>query len=73
MMTTGEAMRAARKDAGLSQRKLAEAAGVRKNAICQYENDQHAPSLFAVIALADALGLTVDEYIGHRVKRRTAW
>lgn len=68
-----EAMRAARMEAGLTQKQLAETAGVHQNVISTYEKGKCAPSLYNIAALADALGLTIDEYVGHRVKDRSVF
>lgn len=71
-MTIGEAMKAARKKAGLTQKQLAEKSGVTQPSISVYEQDERYPSLFIVTDLADALGITVDEYVGHSVKKEPA-
>lgn len=69
-MTIGKAMRRARKRAKLTLEKLGEMSGYNFTTICQYELDRIVPSLITVTDLADALGLSIDEYIGHTVKRR---
>lgn len=66
MLTIGQAMRDARIKAGLKQKELANLAGVHHNTLGSYEQDYGgSPSLFNVIDLADALGLTLDEYVGR--------
>lgn len=64
-MTVGEAMREARNKAGLSQAELAALTGVSPTTLSNYENDVHLPKLDLVEMLADALGITIDEYVGH--------
>lgn len=63
-----EAMREAREDAGMTREFLSRIARVPKTTLGSYETGAVTPSLYNIIALADALGLTIDEYVGHRVK-----
>ena len=72
-MTRGDYMRKARVDAGLTLRELGAISGIYFNTISRYERDVYPEriSLANVEILADALGLTIDEYIGHeRVANR---
>lgn len=55
----GAALRAARLDAGLSQRQLAEASGRAQQNISGYENGFKAPNLATLLSLTDALGYDV--------------
>ena len=71
-MTIGESMRAARKKAGLTQKQLAKKSGVPQPSISTYEHDERCPSLFTATDMADALGITVDEYIGHSARKVSA-
>lgn len=64
-MTRGEAMRAARKKAGWLLKDLAEAAGVAHGTLSQLERDLHAGSITTIELLADTLGISIDEYVGH--------
>lgn len=63
--TIGEAMRAARCEAGIRQNKLAECSGVKAGLISDYERGMRYPTLLTLISLADTLGISIDEYIGH--------
>ena len=63
--TIGEAMLAARLEAGIRQNKLAECSGVSQGRISDYERGMRYPTIFALIDLADALGISIDEYIGR--------
>lgn len=71
-MTIGESMRAARKKAGLTQKQLAEKSGITQPTISVIEQGKYCPRLLTTIDMADALGITVDEYIGHSVKKEPA-
>ena len=62
-------MRAWRERAGLTMRGLADKAGVCYMTVSRVENDQTGCSLTSAELLADALGLSLDEYTGHEVKR----
>lgn len=53
----------ARKKAGLSQKKLAEALGVTAGAVCQWEKGYAMPRIDKLIKLADLCGCTIDELI----------
>lgn len=64
-MTVGEAIRKARKDRGYSAQRLANKSGVGKLTIYKYEYDQSQPRLWCLIALADALNITLDELVGR--------
>lgn len=66
-MTIGEAAKEARLRKGFSIQELSEKSGVTLNSIYRLENDKNTPLLSTVELLADALGLSIDEYVGHRV------
>ena len=53
----------------LTQRELADAAGLAESSISQYIHKQTIPSLKAIINIADALGMSIDELIdfGDRI------
>ncbi|MBQ7887310.1 MAG: helix-turn-helix transcriptional regulator [Clostridia bacterium] len=52
-----------RKAAGMTQGELAAQIGIKQSTLCQYEQSTHLPSLSRIVAIADALGCTVDELI----------
>lgn len=64
----GAKMREARINAGLTISELAYRAGVTPTTVTGSENGQKNPSLSTVILLADVLGISIDEYIGHKPK-----
>lgn len=61
-MSIGERIRGARAMAGLSQRAVANAAGVSAMAISKYENDQDIPGSSVLIRLARALDVKVEYF-----------
>lgn len=69
-MIGGACMLQHRKRAGLSLRELAAMAGVQYNTICRLERGTHLGRIDTLELLADALGLSIDEYVGHTVKER---
>jgi len=54
-------LRDARRGAGLSQAALAERAGISRQAVGAIEAGQHRPSVDAAMALASAVGRSVEE------------
>lgn len=73
-MTQAEAMKNARLKVGMSATDLARAAGVSRPTIIDLEDPakNRYGWLDTVILLADALGLSIDEYVGHEVVKRDA-
>ncbi len=61
---TGARLRGARVARGFSQQQLAGMAGVSRQAVSAVESGQSDPSLRVALALAQALGLTVEELFG---------
>ena len=67
-MTRGETMRKWRERAGLSQCELAELSGISQVTISALEKGQNSGgNLDTIELLADALGLSIDAYVGHKV------
>src|ERR1700728_1969579 len=62
--TTGIALRMARQTRGLSQQQLAGMAGITRQAVSAVESGHSDPSLRVALALASALGVTVEELFG---------
>jgi transcriptional regulator with XRE-family HTH domain len=70
-MEMAEVIRERRTEVGMSQRDLAEAAGVDVRQIRRYEAGEQQPLLSVAVAIADALGISVGELAGkpsHRIK-----
>lgn len=68
--TRGGAMIRARLNAGMTQKALAEAAGISKTALFNWEHDITAPTLSGAELAADVLGISLDEYVGHQCSRK---
>ena len=54
-------LRRLRKDAGLSQREVAERTGISEHMISAYEAGRNDPTLIMLYSLADYFGITLDE------------
>lgn len=54
---------------GMTQRELADRSGLSESTISRYIHKEVAPSIFAVINIADTLGISIDELIdfGDRI------
>ena len=70
MTEIGYAMRSARMELGWDRERLAEKSGVPKRTIQSYETGGSTPGLLNLIALADTLGISIDDYIGHKIGGR---
>jgi transcriptional regulator with XRE-family HTH domain len=65
MATFGERLAKAREKHGWTQQELADRAGIRYETINRIENGKHAePRVYVAVALAKALGTTVDYLVG---------
>lgn len=62
-LTLGQRIRAARKAAALSQEELGERIGRPKNSISEWERDLRTPNIRVLTALADTLGITIDDLV----------
>jgi len=62
--STGASLRLARQARGFSQQQLASMAGVSRQAVSAVESGHSDPSLRVALALAQALGLSVEELFG---------
>ena len=63
----GRAMQAAREKAGMSKQQLADASGISVKSISLYERGGGLPILYNAIAIAAALGVSLDTLIGWEV------
>lgn len=62
------AMKYARMSKMLTLTDLAARSGINIGCICGYERGKALPRMAGAIALANSLGICVDEYIGHEVE-----
>lgn len=61
-----EKLRALREQRRLSRRTLAELCGLSKNMISLYERGEKAPSVDALISLADYFEVSTDDLLGRK-------
>jgi transcriptional regulator with XRE-family HTH domain len=66
----GKRLRALREASGLSQRQLAQRLGVHHSNIGFWESGATPPRSDVLPAMADMLGVRVEELLGHEVKRK---
>lgn len=60
-------MREARVNAGLTLIALSKLTGIKYVTISAWENGTRSPGIANAELVADALGLSLDEYVGHTV------
>ncbi|MEU8656043.1 helix-turn-helix transcriptional regulator [Actinoplanes philippinensis] len=60
----GPRIRAARREAGLTQQDLAAAAGVSRQTVIAMETGDYAPSVYLALKTAQVLGVTVEALWG---------
>jgi transcriptional regulator with XRE-family HTH domain len=63
--TMGERLKRLRAAVGLSQAGLARAANISVYTLMQWEQDRRLPSWEGAVALADGLGVSLDELAGR--------
>ena len=68
-MTIGGRIRAFREAKRWKQKDLADATGMFAARISVYESGRVIPSTFNLIAIADALEVSLDDLVGRKVKR----
>jgi transcriptional regulator with XRE-family HTH domain len=66
----GDHLKRLRAAAGMSQPQLAAAAGVPVSTLRQWEQGRRLPSLEGFFALADGLGVSLDELAGRQTPAR---
>ena len=62
-MTTGQLIKAARKQAGLTQMELAEKIDLQTSSVSHLENGTHSPSLETLLRLSLVLEVGIDEML----------
>lgn len=68
-MNYGFELKTHREKAGLSQMELSKATGITQSNISRWEENKRTPSIENCVILADFYGISVDELIGHEVKK----
>lgn len=68
-MTFPERLKQLRTDAHMTQRQLAEKAGVANESVWSWENGRTDPSGFYLCCLADVFGCTTDYLLGRSEKK----
>lgn len=65
-MNINENIKKARKEAGITQKELAEMIGVRQKDISRWENRERTPSIEAFSEICKALKISADTLLGIR-------
>lgn len=64
VMTLGQKLKETRLQAGYTQAKLGELAGVDYKTIAGWEQERHEPRFFDLVSVASVLGLSLDYLAG---------
>ena len=54
---------------GLTQAEVAKATGLNQSSISRWEEGKRSPSIEYCIILADFYGISLDELVGHEIKK----
>lgn len=75
IMTFGEKLKTIRKQAGMSQEKLAEKIGVSRQAITKWETDAGIPDIENIMALSALFNVSIDELLSNEksLKKQTEY
>lgn len=65
-MTFAEKLKAIRKQAGMSQEKLAERLGVSRQAVTKWETDTGIPDIENLLAISALFNISIDELLGNK-------
>lgn len=71
-MTLEEQIKHYRKQAGLSQEKMAEKIGVSRQAITKWENGTGTPDIANLMAIADFFQISVDELLSNEKSEKSS-
>lgn len=63
MKTFGKNLKRERKLAGLTQQQLAAKLGIKQQQLSEWECDRVEPTLYNIVALLDALGVSFEDLI----------
>ncbi len=68
-MKFGKQLKQHREQAKITQSELAKATKITQAAISRWEDDLRIPNIENCVILADFYGISVDELIGHEIKK----
>lgn len=68
-MNYGFELKSQREKAGLSQCELSKLTGINQSSISRWEDNKRTPSIENCVQLADFYGISIDELIGHEIKK----
>lgn len=68
-MNIGYNLKNQRKTARKSQQEIAKATGISQQALSDWENNKNSPVIEKCIILADYYGISIDELVGHEIKK----
>lgn len=68
--TFGQRLSRIRKEKGLTQEDIAKRIVISPQAVSKWENDVSSPDILVLSSLADILGVSVDELLGHEKKSK---
>lgn len=66
--TPGDYMRYSREAAGYTLADLSAACGIGMSTLRNWERGRGLPTIASAIRVADALFISIDEYVGHKTK-----
>lgn len=69
-MTFAEKLKSIRKQAGMSQEKLAEKIGVSRQAVTKWETDAGIPDIENIRAISDLFDISIDELLGKEKEEK---
>ena len=70
--TFGQRLSRIRKEKGMTQEDIAKRIVISPQAVSKWENDVSSPDILVLSSLADILGVSVDELLGHETKGEKA-
>ena len=68
--TFGQRLSRLRKEKGLTQEEIAKKIVISPQAVSKWENDLSSPDILMLSSIADILGVSVDELLGHQVNNK---
>ncbi len=68
-MKIGQSLKYWRENAGLTQMELSQKTGLNQSTISRWEKEIQNPAIEYCIILAEFYGISIDELVGHEVKK----